>query len=381
VSGTLARIADGKAESALHGNDAFSAAAFATNLECELIAELVRRRFRFSARVSGCSGCSTLSSFNHWEKAMTIQTDSAVSTAVIDEVDTHTGGVSWPAVIAGAAAAAALSYALLILGMGLGFASTSPWSYSGAAAGTIGIAAIVWLTFTQIAASGLGGYLAGRLRKGWRSVNNDEVFFRDTAHGFLAWCVASLLVAAFLASAVAGILSGGASIASSAVAGVGAGAGAVAAKAADGSSTEYWADTILRTTTPANSADAPATVNAPSNEADVRAEVGRIFATSLASGSLSAPDRQYLGQLVARRTGVDAAEGEKRVDAAFASAQQSIETAKTKAKQVADDARKATAGLSIWMFLSLLCGAFAASFAATIGGRHRETYVYMTRRV
>jgi len=314
------------------------------------------------------------------EAIMTIQTDSPVTTAVIDAGDTHAGGVSWPAVIAGAAAAAALSYALLILGMGLGFASTSPWSYSGAAAGTIGIAAIVWLTLTQVAASGLGGYLAGRLRSGWRSVHTDEVFFRDTAHGFLAWCVASLLVAAFLATAVTGILSGGASIASSTAAGLGAGAGAVAAKAADGSSTDYWADTILRTTTPTSNTDTLPAANA-SSDADVRAEVGRIFATSLASGTLAAPDRAYLGQLVARRTGVDAAEGEKRVDAAFASAQQSIETAKTKARQVADDARKATAGLSIWMFLSLLCGAFAASFAATIGGRHRETYVYVTRRV
>jgi len=311
---------------------------------------------------------------------MTIQTGAPVTT-VVDASDTHAGGVSWAAVIAGAAAAAALSYALLILGMGLGFASTSPWTYSGAAAGTIGIAAIVWLTLTQIAASGLGGYLAGRLRSGWRTVHGDEVFFRDTAHGFLAWCVASLLVAAFLASAVTGILSGGASVASSAAAGLGAGAGAVAAKAVDGSTTDYWADTILRSATPANGTDTASAANTASNDADVRAEVGRIFATSLASGSLSAPDRQYLGQIVAQRTGVDAAEGEKRADAAFASAQQSIETAKTKAKQVADDARKATAGLSMWMFLSLLCGAFAASFAATIGGRHRETYVYMTRPV
>jgi hypothetical protein len=190
-----------------------------------------------------------------------------------------------------------------------------------------------------------------------------------------------LLVAAFLASAVTGILSGGASVASSAAAGLGAGAGAVAAKAVDGSTTDYWADTILRSATPANGTDTASAAKTASNDADVRAEVGRIFATSLASGSLSAPDRQYLGQIVAQRTGVDAAEGEKRADAAFASAQQSIETAKTKAKQVADDARKATAGLSMWMFLSLLCGAFAASFAATIGGRHRETYVYMTRPV
>jgi hypothetical protein len=262
--------------------------------------------------------------------------------------------------------------------MGLGLSSVSPWSYAGVGSGTLGVAAILWLTLTQVAASGLGGYLAGRLRSGWRSVHADEVYFRDTAHGFLAWCVASLVVAAFLASAVAGIVSGGASIASSTGAGLGAGAGSVAAKATDGMGTDYWADTILRSAAPPNEGTTAPT--ATSNDADARAEVGRIFAISLSSGTLAPADKQYLGQVVARRTGVDAAEGERRVDAAFNSAKESVDAAKAKAKQVTDDARKATARLSFWMFLSLLCGAFTASFAATLGGRHRETYVYATRR-
>jgi hypothetical protein len=309
---------------------------------------------------------------------MALETRTPVTTSVIDDNDTLIGGISWPAVLAGAVTAAALSYALLILGMGLGLSSISPWAYAGVGAGTLGIAAILWLTLTQVVASGLGGYLTGRLRSGWRSVHTDEVYFRDTAHGFLAWCVASLVVAAFLASAVAGIVSGGASLASSTGAGLGAGAGAIAAKTADGTGTDYWADTILRSTTPPSDGTAPAA--ASSNDVDVRAEVGRIFATSLASGTLAPADKQYLGQVVARRTGVEATEGERRVDAAFNSAKESIDAAKAKAKQVADDTRKATAGLSFWMFLSLLCGAFAASFAATIGGRHRERFVYVTRR-
>lgn len=310
---------------------------------------------------------------------MALEADTtAVGATVVDD-DTLVSGVSWAAILAGAASAAALSYALLILGVGLGLSSVSPWTYAGIGAGTLGVAAILWLTLTQVVASGLGGYLTGRLRSGWRTVHTDEVFFRDTAHGFLAWCIASLVVAAFLASAVAGIVSGGASIASTTGAAIGAGGAAVAAKAAEGTDTEYWADTILRSNAaPSDAATPPAP---SSNDGDVRAEVGRIFATSLSSGTLAPADKQYLGQVVARRAGVDQAEGERRVDAAFNSAKQSIEAAKTKAKQVADEARKATAGLSLWMFLSLLCGAFTASFAATIGGRHRERFVYVTRRV
>src|SRR6201996_7686250 len=123
----------------------------------------------------------------------------------------HTSsGVSWGAILAGAAGAAALSLILLILGVGLGLSSVSPFAGSGASATTFGVSTILWLTFTQLAASGIGGYLAGRLRTRWASVHTDEVYFRDTAHGFLAWAVASLATAAFLGGSVGAIVSGGA---------------------------------------------------------------------------------------------------------------------------------------------------------------------------
>src|SRR3989338_8149808 len=100
--------------------------------------------------------------------------------------------VSWAAILAGAAGAAALSLLLMILGTGLGFSAVSPWRMEGISATTFGVAAIAWLSFTQLAASGIGGYLAGRLRTKWMDVHTDEVYFRDTAHGFLTWAIASL---------------------------------------------------------------------------------------------------------------------------------------------------------------------------------------------
>ena len=71
--------------------------------------------------------------------------------------------VSWSAIVA-SAAAAALSLILLVPGTGLGFLSVSPWASAGVSATTIGIAAIMWVTVTQILASGMGGFIAGRLR-------------------------------------------------------------------------------------------------------------------------------------------------------------------------------------------------------------------------
>ena len=107
-------------------------------------------------------------------------------------------GVSWGAVIGGAFVGAAFSLILLALGAGLGLSAVSPWSNVGVSASTVGIAAIVWLMVIEIIASGLGGYLTGRLRTKWTQIHTDEVYFRDTANGFLAWAVALVISVVFL---------------------------------------------------------------------------------------------------------------------------------------------------------------------------------------
>src|ERR1035438_6184862 len=130
--------------------------------------------------------------------------------------EAHSSGVSWAAVIAGAFVAAALSLILLALGTGLGLSSVSPWSNAGASASTVGKAAIVWLIVMQIIASAMGGYLAGRLRTKWANIHTDEVYFRDTAHGFLAWAVALVITAAFLASAATSMMGAAAQLSATA---------------------------------------------------------------------------------------------------------------------------------------------------------------------
>ena len=110
--------------------------------------------------------------------------------------EAHSSGVSWAAVFAGALATAALSLILLSLGAGLGLSSGV-----GASASTIGASTIIWLIVMEILSASMGGYLAGRLRTKWAGIHTDEVYFRDTAHGFLAWSTALVLTAAFLASA------------------------------------------------------------------------------------------------------------------------------------------------------------------------------------
>jgi hypothetical protein len=96
----------------------------------------------------------------------------------------------------------------------------------------------------------------------------------------------------------------------------------------------------------------------------VRGEIGLIFANGLREGSLPPADRSYLAHVVAAKTGASEPDAEKRVDDAFAEAQQS-----------ADRARRAVAHAMYWTFLALLIGAFSASVAATIGGKERDRVV------
>jgi hypothetical protein len=154
-----------------------------------------------------------------------------LSVAPLNDSAATTSGVSWAAILAGAAGAASLSLILLLLGTGLGLSSISPWSDRGASAGTIGVATILWITFTQIAASGMGGNLAGRLRIKWAGVHTDEVYFRDTAHGFLAWGVATLATAALLSSVVGSIVGAGAQAGAAALGGAATTAAAAATAA------------------------------------------------------------------------------------------------------------------------------------------------------
>ena len=49
---------------------------------------------------------------------------------------------------------------------------------------TFTVLASAWFIAVQLFAYGVGGYIAGGLRGGWARVHTDEVFLRDTAHGW-----------------------------------------------------------------------------------------------------------------------------------------------------------------------------------------------------
>lgn len=279
----------------------------------------------------------------------------------------NTSAVSWRAILVGALCAAALSFVLLILGFGLGLSAVSPWSNSGASAAAIGISSILWITFTQIASSGLGGYLAGRLRSKWTELDVNEAHFRDTAHGLTTWALSTLLAVVVLTSSISSILGAGVKAGASVVGG---GAQAVSSMVDTDKlselGTSYLTDSLLR----AN----PSATDVERASDEVRKELSTLIVRNLSDGDLSEADIQYAAKLVAKYTGLTEAEAQVRIQSTLGKAKQMAATAKTSALEAVEAARKSAAYSALWMFAALMCGAFFASLMATFGGRQRDLY-------
>ena len=269
-----------------------------------------------------------------------VRTPAGVPTLVKNEASSS--GVSWGAVSGGAFVAAALMLMLSTLGAGVGLSSLSPWANAGAATSAVTTGALIWLAVVEILSAAVGGYVAGRLRTRWVDLHAHEVYFRDTAHGLLAWSVAFVVTSILLASAATSI----------------AGNQARAANSNSGSeATEhgrYFTDSLFRSAQSASQSSAAADVA-------VRNEVSLIFVHSLAQQELNEADRNYVADVVAAKTGLSRAEAQQRVTEVF-----------QRDQQATDAARRAVAHSFYWLFAALLMGAFAASLASTYGGRQRD---------
>jgi hypothetical protein len=283
------------------------------------------------------------------------------ATVTVRQADTPTrSAVSWSAIFAGALVAIAVSVVLFALGSGLGFAAVSPWQSQGVSATTFAITTAIWFIVVQWLSSAVGGYIAGRLRTRWIGTHVHEVFFRDTAHGFVTWALATVLVAALVVASVTATVGGGIRAASTVAAG--------AAQTDTGSGTPSYAygmDKLFRPTDPATaSARAPTGI-------EPRAEVAHVVAQALTTdGNVAETDRMYLAGLVAARTGVSADEAQRRVNDFITTATQ----AKDQVKAAADSARKVAAKTAIFAALAMAIGAFIACLTAVIGGRLRDEH-------
>jgi hypothetical protein len=248
--------------------------------------------------------------------------------------------VQWSAVVAGALVAAALSLVLISFGSAIGLAilSSSPtWRDASPA---LAVGSGLFLLLTALVSFGLGGYLAGRLRERWSTtVPSDAVEFRDGVHGLLAWAIAAVISGLVIAASLAGVASKAVEPATSPAATTGEPLIA------------YELDRLFRAERHPPQADLTYS----------RAEAGRILLAATGRQGITPDDRTYLARLVAATTGIAQPDAERRVDMAITGATVAVQKA-----------RRSAVILGFSTAASLLLGAAAAWYAATLGGRHRE---------
>jgi hypothetical protein len=245
--------------------------------------------------------------------------------------------VEWPSVFVGAVVALALAFVLLTFGAAVGLTAVSPWTSTRGSMVAVSIGAAFWMILVHIWAFGLGGYLAGRMRHRRSGATPTEVEFRDGTHGVAVWGLAVTTGAIVAALVAASVARGGLE------------AGASGARTSEPIS--IATDSLLRTTRPPIDARGE----------DVRGEMSRLLMRSAGRTIVSAGDRAYLAELVAARTGLAPADAAKRVDDTIA-----------QLKDATNRARKMAVVLGFLTAATLLLGAAAAWWGATVGGRHRD---------
>lgn len=297
-----------------------------------------------------------------------IHADRAISTEA-------SSGVSWASILAGAFVAGALSLALFSLGAGLGLSSVSPWSGPAVSGSTFTNISGAYLLVVAVMSSSIGGYLASRLRTRWTDLHSNEVFFRDSAHGLVAWAFATVISATLLTSAITHLVGGTPAAGPT---------GTAVGGSQNANSNAVFIDRLFRTdrapqaaggadqTRPSDTADSPtpgtpankevSVAAAPANNNAAKAEVVRLWSSSFADGSgLQPADRNYVAHLIAQQTGMTDADAQKRVD-----------DVANQTKDALERARQNAIKLSFWVTAALLFGAFTASLAAVEGGQHRD---------
>jgi len=221
---------------------------------------------------------------------------------------TYAPGLSWGSIIAGALAATGITIVLLGFGaaIGLSTASTSPsWRDASVA---LWILSGLYLILVSIASFGVGGYITGRLSgPAVAPVADEQLEFRDGAHGLAMWGLAVLLGAMMIALAAARPSEPVNQSASASTKGE--------------SLLAYELDRLFRTDRRANDADAETT----------RSEAARILLTSSSHEGVSADDKAYLTRMVAARTGIPPADAERRVTTAIDRSHESIVRARRSA--------------------------------------------------
>ena len=287
--------------------------------------------------------------------------------------------MDWGVIAAGTVLALAFAFLLISFGASLGLSLTSPYRGEGVSAAWVAIAAGIWFAWVMVSGFGAGGYLAGRMRRRAGDATHDEVNLRDGTHGLMVWATGALISTVIAASGLGGLLGAGATA-----------VGAASDAASEAVSADYFANVMLRDSTPTSvdatddtteavpmaDGEAPpapaqqqsATQGTQSIDPQTQQQIAAIIARSASQGEMQERDSTYLAQLVAGNSNLDAQGARARVDEVNAE----LAAARETALDAVESARVAGVVFGFIAAATLLIGALAAFFAAVAGGKHRD---------
>ena len=275
--------------------------------------------------------------------------------------------LEWGPIVIGVLGTLAILTVLMTFGAALGLSVISPQPYAGLSATSAAVVAGTYAVLAHVASFAAGGYLAGRMRTPWATTDLVERHFRDGGYGFAVWALGVVLAAALALSGIGAAIKTAVG-ATTAVAAAGtAGAASnptIGSAVVSMSPTDYAVDRLLA---PGPTAPAGATGPGPTR-ADLAAPIARTFAANVGNPQLDARDRAYLAQLVSQRTGMPQAEAEKRVDETFTE----LKAAEQKARDAANNARKAGLIAAFLAAATLAVGCAAACAGSALGAKHRD---------
>jgi hypothetical protein len=301
--------------------------------------------------------------------------------------------ISWGSVFAGLIVAIMISLVLASLGMAIGMGMVDPAREANPFSG-LGLGAAVWWVVSSLIALFLGGWVAARMAGIPRG-------FDGAVHGVLTWGLVTLATFFLVGSAIGRIIGGAGSLLGQGLGLAGQGVAAAAPKAADAAkdvlrdqgitmgTIKSEAEQLLRQTGKpglqpgaleqqarqagqAAQGGASQAVQAPDDAgAQMQAILQRI--QDQGKGVASQADREAAVNILVNR-GQTRAQAEATVDRWQASLQQASQKldetkakAEAKAREIGQTAASSMSKASLWTFIGLLLGGFAAALGGRLG--------------
>jgi nucleoid DNA-binding protein len=264
-------------------------------------------------------------------------TDTSTLPPRISDDPTGSSYVEWSAIFAGAILTSAIIVLMTAFGSAIGLSLVSP--YHGPSPIIFYIVLALWFTWITVSSFVAGGYVTGRMRRPIDGARPHEVHVRDGVHGLVVWALAvaigTSLATLSISSAVTTLslssaVKGSADLAKSGASSMPSGVASVADPIG------YSVDNLLRIDDSVSAAKSGLAGNSGTTETP-RQEISRILVMSAANGSVSSDDRAFVARVVATRSGLAAADAEKRVDSIFAQ----VKAAADKTRDANETARKA----------------------------------------